>query len=155
MGELVNHLEHPISPSVISSILDEVVGPNVVAVLRPQAEARAIRQPQTAAFGLLFRDLQPLTSPDPLDPLVIDEPAGIPQQSCNLAIAVTAILASQLDDVGGQPLPRPRGLKDMEGTQSIPGGERCPLLAGSRVTPPVAYEAILCEDGFTDWAGSH
>jgi len=85
----------------MGSILDEVVGPDVIAMLRPQAEAGAIRQPQTAPFGLLLGDLQPLTPPDPL---VIDEPARMPQQSCNLAIAVTAILACQLDDVGGQPL---------------------------------------------------
>jgi hypothetical protein len=88
----------------MGSILDEVVGPDVVFVLRPQAEAGAIRQPQTAAFGLLLGDLQPLTPPDPLHPLVIDAPARIPQQSCYLAVAIPAILARQLDDVGGQPL---------------------------------------------------
>jgi hypothetical protein len=88
----------------MGSILDEVVGPDVIAVLRPQAEARTIRQPQTAPFGLPLGDLKPLTPPDPLDPLVIDEPARIPQQSCNLAVAIPAILACQLDDVGSQPL---------------------------------------------------
>ena len=36
------------------------------------------------------------------DPLVIDEPARIPQRSCNLAVAVAAILPGQLDDVGDQ-----------------------------------------------------
>ena len=104
MGELVDHVEHAVPPSVMGSILDEVVRPNVIAVLRAQPDARAVREPQTAAFGLLLRNLQPLTPPDPLDPLVIDQPARMPQQSCNLAVAVTAILAGQLDDVGGQPL---------------------------------------------------
>jgi hypothetical protein len=49
-------------------------------------------------------NLQPLASPDPLDPLVVDEPAGPAQQLGDLAIAVAAILAGQLDGVGRQPL---------------------------------------------------
>jgi hypothetical protein len=46
---------------------------------------------------------QPLASPDPLDPLVVDQPAGPAQQLGNLAIAVAAILPSQLNDVVRQP----------------------------------------------------
>jgi hypothetical protein len=37
------------------------------------------------------------TLPDPLNPLVVDRPARLTQQSCDLAIAVAA-------DVGGEPL---------------------------------------------------
>ena len=48
-------------------------------------------------------DLQPLASPDPLDPLVIDQPAGPAQQLGDLAIAVTAVLPGQLDYVVRQP----------------------------------------------------
>ena len=57
-----------------------------------------------AALGLPGGDLQPLASPDPLDPLVVDQPAGPAQQLGDLAIAVAAILPGQLDDVGRQPL---------------------------------------------------
>jgi hypothetical protein len=49
-------------------------------------------------------DLQPLASPDPLDPLVVDQPARPTQKLGDLAIAVTAILPGQRDDVGRQPL---------------------------------------------------
>src|SRR5437763_16748735 len=59
------------------------------------------------------RDLQPLAPPDPLDPLIVDQPAGPAQQLGDLAIAVAAILPRQLDDVGGQPrfvLTAPRDL---------------------------------------------
>jgi hypothetical protein len=49
-------------------------------------------------------DLQPLASPDPLDPLVVDQPAGPAQQFGDLAITVAAILLGQLDEVGSQPL---------------------------------------------------
>ena len=77
----------------------------MIAVLRPQTDARSIMQPQTTAFGLLLGNLQPLTPPEPLNPLVVDDPARlIPQHPRNLAIAVAAILSGQLDDVGGQPL---------------------------------------------------
>jgi hypothetical protein len=57
-----------------------------------------------AAFGLSARNFEPLTPPDPLDPLGIDQPARVTQQRCNLAIAIASVLASQCDDVGGQPL---------------------------------------------------
>jgi hypothetical protein len=68
---------------------------------------------KTPAFGLSARNFEPLTRPDSLDPLGIDEPARLTQQRCNLAIAIAPVLASQLDDVGGQPLfviPAPRRL---------------------------------------------
>ena len=75
----------------------------MIAMLRPQTQARAISQPQPAALRLSAWNLQPLTPPDPLDPLVVDDPTGlIPQHPRNLAIAVAAILSGQLNDVGGQ-----------------------------------------------------
>jgi hypothetical protein len=76
----------------------------MVAMLGPQADARAVRQPQTTAFRLLPGDFQPLTPPDPLHPLVVDQPTGSPQQGCDLAVAVAAILSGKLDGVGRQPL---------------------------------------------------
>ena len=76
----------------------------MVGVLRSQADTRSVRQPETATLGLLARNLQPLTPPDALDPLVVDLPASPAQERGDLAIAVAAILPRQLDDVGGQPL---------------------------------------------------
>ena len=49
-------------------------------------------------------DLQPLAPPDPLDPLVVHQPAGVAQQGRDLAVAVAAVLPGKLDDVGRQPL---------------------------------------------------
>src|SRR6478752_5260699 len=63
--------------------------------------------------GLRARNFEPFTPPDPLDPLGVDEPARVTQQRCNLAIAIASVLASQCDNVGGQPLfvvPAPRRL---------------------------------------------
>src|SRR6266404_1651655 len=36
MGELVEHVEHPILASVMGAVLDEVVGPDMIALLRAQ-----------------------------------------------------------------------------------------------------------------------
>src|SRR5215207_9381007 len=102
--ELVDDVEHPEPPSVVRPVLDEVVGPDVVAMLGPQPDARSIRQPEPSAFGLLPGDLQPLASPNPLDPLVVDEPACSAQQLGDLAVAVASVLPSKLDDVGAEPL---------------------------------------------------
>ena len=88
----------------MGAILDEVVGPDVVAVLGSETDAGAIVEPEAPALRLPGWDLQPLASPDPLDPLVVDQPARPAQQFGNLAIAVAAILPGQLNEVGNQPL---------------------------------------------------
>jgi hypothetical protein len=53
---------------------------------------------------LFVGDFEPLASPDPLDPFVVDQPASVTQQSRNLAVAVAAVSPGKLDDVGRQPL---------------------------------------------------
>src|SRR6266545_1403286 len=88
MGELVDHVEHAVLPPVMGSILHEVVRPDVIAVLRPKTDARSVMEPQTTAFGLLLGNLQPLTPPDPLNPLVVDLPPRPAQELRDLAIAV-------------------------------------------------------------------
>jgi len=104
MGELVDDVEQAELAPIMGAFLDKVVGPDVVAVLGPEPDARSVIQPKASALGLPGGDLQPLASPDPLDPLVVDQPAGPTQQRGDLAIAVAAVLPGQLDDVGGQPL---------------------------------------------------
>ena len=72
----------------------------MIALLRPQPNARSVGQPETAALGLLMGNLEPLTLPDTLDPLVVDCPAR--QQRGDLAIAVAAVLPGKLDNIGGE-----------------------------------------------------
>jgi len=103
VGELVEHVEHPVPASIVSTVLDEVVGPDVVTVLGPQPNARSVGQPEPAALGLFVGDFEPLASPDALDPLVVDRPARLTKQPGDLAIAVAAVLSSQLDDIGREP----------------------------------------------------
>ena len=103
VGKLVNDIEHPISASIVGAVLDKVVGLDVIAVLRPP-DARSVGQPEPASFGLFIGDLQPLASPDALDPLVVDYPARLAQQPCDLAIAVAAVLLGKFDNIGRQTL---------------------------------------------------
>src|SRR5262245_28425997 len=76
----------------------------MIALLRPQPNARSVGQPQPAALGLLMGNLQPLALPDTLDPLVIDYPARPAQQRGDLAIAIAAVLPGKLDNIGGETL---------------------------------------------------
>ena len=71
----------------------------MIAVLRPQPNARSVGQPEPAALGLLMGNLQPLTLPDTLDPLVVDYPARLAQELGDLAIAIAAVLPGKLDNI--------------------------------------------------------
>src|SRR5262249_12520591 len=102
MGELVEHVEHPVLASLVGAVLDKVVGPDMIALLRPQPNARSVGQPEPAALGLLMGNLQPLTLPDTLDPLVVDCPARLAQQRSDLAIAIATVLPGKLDNIGGE-----------------------------------------------------
>src|SRR5262245_12308730 len=59
VGELVEHVEHPILASIVGAILDEVIGPDMIALLRPQPNARSVGQPEPAALGLLLGTFSP------------------------------------------------------------------------------------------------
>lgn len=71
-------------------------------ILGAQPDARSVIEPETAAFRLLLRHLEPLAPPDTLDPLAVHMPAGIAQQGRHPAIAETAILPGESDDVLGE-----------------------------------------------------
>ena len=64
----------------------------------------AIGQPEPAALGLLMGNLEPLTLPDTLDPLVVDYRARLAQERGDLAVAVAAVLPGKLDNIGRQTL---------------------------------------------------
>ena len=104
MGELVDDVEHADLAPVVSAVLDKVVGPDVITVLGPEPDTGAVVEPEATALRLPGWDFQPLASPDPLDPLVVDQPASPTQQLGNLAIAIAAILPGQLNEISGQPL---------------------------------------------------
>jgi len=55
----------------------EVEAPDVVAVPGTQPDTRAVGEPEPAALGLLLRDFQPLTAPDPLNPVLANLDPGV------------------------------------------------------------------------------
>ena len=67
--ELVDHIEHAELPPVTGAILDKIVGPDMVRVLRSQTDARTVVEPEPSTPRLFLGDLQPLPSPDALDGL--------------------------------------------------------------------------------------
>ena len=84
------------------AIFDEVVRPDMVRILRPQTNAGPVVVPEPLALRLLDGNLQPLPPPNPFDALDVHHPAGVVQQRRDPAIAVTAILDGERDDVCGQ-----------------------------------------------------
>ena len=104
VGELVHHVEHPEPAPIVRPVLDEVVGPDVVRTFWSQTDTGAAGQPQPSPLGLLGGHLQPLAPPDALHPLGVHQPACLPQEGGDLAVAVAPVLARQRDDVGREPL---------------------------------------------------
>ena len=74
----------------------------MVAMLRPQTDARSVVEPEPTLLRLLLRHLQPLPPPDPLDAFGVHHPAGIAQQRRNPAVAIAAVLAGERNDVRRQ-----------------------------------------------------
>jgi hypothetical protein len=104
MAELVDDVEHSELPSVMGAVLNEIVGPDVVTVFRPQPDARPVGEPEAPVPGLFGGDLQTLPPPQALDAFVVDLPPRSTQELRDLAIAVAAVLSRQDDHVGSQPL---------------------------------------------------
>ena len=83
-GEL-NDVEHAELPAIVGPTLDEVIGPDMVGVLRSKPDTRSVIQPETSSLRLL------LPSPDALDALGIHCPALGAQHRGDPAIAIAAI----------------------------------------------------------------
>ena len=141
MGELVDDVEHADLAPVVSAVLDKVVGPDVITVLGPEPDTGAVVQPEAPALRLPGWNLQPLASPDPLDPLVVDEPAGSAQQLGDLAIAITAILPGQLDNVGSQPLFIVTALRDLALSRAMLAERRTGAALGDGQLPSNMLDA--------------
>jgi hypothetical protein len=94
----VDDREHADRSPVMGSCSDKIIRPDMVRPAGPQTDAGSVVEPQSAALGLLAWDLQPLTSPDPLDPLVIYPPALAAQQRSDPPVAVATVGSGQTHD---------------------------------------------------------
>jgi len=84
--------------------VDKVHTPNVVWVLRPESDNRTILVIETTAFLVALGLLQALLTPQPLNLLIVYVPALDPEQLCDLAITVAAVLLGQPDQCQAQGL---------------------------------------------------
>jgi len=96
---LIQNVQRPEDFSVVGSVMDKIIRPDVVTVLWPQPYAGSVVQPEAAFLRLFHWDFQPLTPPQTFNALVINLPAGISQQSCDPAIPISTILSDQFDHV--------------------------------------------------------
>ena len=60
---LVQNVQCPEDFSIVGSVMDKIIGPDVVAALWPQPHARTIIQPEPTFLRLFHRHFQPLTFP--------------------------------------------------------------------------------------------
>ena len=66
LGVLIDDGEQTQLSAVVGRLADEVVGPDVVAMLGPEADARSVVQPEATALGLSGGYFQALSTPDAL-----------------------------------------------------------------------------------------
>ena len=97
-GKLVDQGHQPQLAAIVGLGLDKVVAPDMIAMLRPQADARAVIEPEPAAWLLLSGYFEPLTTPDPLNPITAHLPPGVNKQCCDPAIAIAPVLGGQRDN---------------------------------------------------------
>jgi len=97
-GELIDQGHQPDLAAVVGLSRNEVIAPDMVAMLWSQPDAGPVVEPQPATRLLLPGYFKPLTAPDPLNPITSDLPAGIDKQGCDPAIAIPSVLGCQGDN---------------------------------------------------------
>src|ERR1700686_5449183 len=81
---------------------DEFVAPEMIGLPRPQPPPCPVLEPQPPSRLLLLWNLQPLTTPDSLYPVLADLPACPLEQRRDPTIAIATILAGQRYDGLGE-----------------------------------------------------
>ena len=95
---LVQQRQQPQRPSIVRSGANKVIAPYVVAPLRPQSYTGTVVQPQSSSRPVFLRHFQPLSPPDPLDPILTHLPACPSQQRRNPPVAIAAVVRCQGND---------------------------------------------------------
>lgn len=102
--EFVDNRQYLDWTAVASTVCHEIIGPDMVAMGGPEPDTRPIVEPETSAFGLLLRNLQPLLAPDAFHPLMIDPPAFSSEQCRNPSITVPPIAFGKSDNFVSEPI---------------------------------------------------
>ena len=101
-AELIDYVQRSVGTPVFRSVMHEVVRPDMVNMPGPETDARSVIEPEPAFPRLLHGNLQPLTTPQALDPLVVQLPACLSQHRRDPSIPVTAVLPGQFNHVPDQ-----------------------------------------------------
>jgi len=114
-AEFVDDRQHLDGAAIVRAVFDKIIGPDMVAMGRPEPDTRSIVEPQTSSFGLLLRNLQPLLTPDTFHPFMVNLPTLSLEQCRNPAIAVAPIGFGKLNNFFPEPLfcPCPSGYQPL------------------------------------------
>src|SRR4051794_37784321 len=82
--------------------LHKVKAPDVVGPLRAETNAGAVVEPQPTAWPMLLGHLEPLATPDALNPVLAHTPACDLQQSGDATVAIAPILRGKGHDGSGE-----------------------------------------------------
>ena len=70
------------------SVFNKIIRLDMIYMLWPKPNAGTVIEPKPLTFWLLARDLEPLSSPDPLNTLRVHNPACLAQKGRDTAILV-------------------------------------------------------------------
>ncbi len=90
---LIQDVQRTEDLSVLRPAMNEVVAPDMIAMLRSETDTRSVIQPEPPLLRLFLGNLQPLTPLQPFHPLVVHLPARFSQQGRDATVAVAAVLA--------------------------------------------------------------
>src|SRR4029453_19084018 len=90
--------------SIVRPRFDEIVAPDVIAMLRPQSNAGAVVKPQPNAWLVLGGLFQSFPPPGALHSVLSHFPSGRLQQSGDSSITEAPILTGQRQDRLGKPI---------------------------------------------------
>ena len=100
--ELNDDRQKPDRATIMSTVVDEIVAPHVILVLRAQTNTGSVIEPQSSFLRLFLRHLEALSSPESLDPLVVHPPTFPTKQSGNPSVSVSTVLRRQIRQTSNQ-----------------------------------------------------
>ena len=100
LGELVGDGQDLQGPQVGGLVEDEVEGPDLVRVVRPQSDSRHRRDADPAALLGLLDHPEAFIPVQPLDPLVVDAESLAPQEGGHPPIAIAGTAPGPAPAIG-------------------------------------------------------
>jgi hypothetical protein len=95
---LIDHRQHAERSTVRRPVHDEVVGPDMIPILGPEADTGTVIQPEPGPFGLFVEYFEPLPAPDPLHTLMVHMPTLVFEKGRDPPISIAAIFSGEIKD---------------------------------------------------------